>query len=214
MSDDELVRFVLRSDGSGIPLFRAGSIIHSDSAKAYRNLAWREEFVPTTGAPANEITSECTRAVAGAPKRAFRIESRFEVIEREYASRREVRGRNEAVARLYRHLNLSHTSVCHSAQKHLIKRKQYVAARRIVLPHEVAVALAAQGSDPFLRGDVTYRLGGTQKVDGHWRLFRKRTARREFPTKLDATLHRAVLCHQWAHVAGPPLICYGILGKL
>jgi len=196
LDDEELRRFVLRASGSNIPLFRAGTIVHTDSARAYRNLAWRADDAPQAGASSEDVEVLCNPKPA-----AWRLESRFEVIEREYASRRETRSRKAEIAQQYAHLRLSHTSVCHSQQKTLLKRSEHTAIRRIVLPPEVALAL--RGRDPLLRGDVTYRVGGTQKIDGHWRLLRKRAAHKEIQTSLGDQLHRTVLCHQWAHVAGP-----------
>jgi hypothetical protein len=196
IDDEELAAFVLRENGSGIPLFRVGSFVHSDSARPYRNLNWRSEHIPPLAASEEDKAELC----AVKPS-AWRLESRIEVLEREHAVRRELRGRSQSEALRYQHLRLSHTSVCHSPLKNLTGKKQFVAPRRIVPPPEIARAL--EGLDPWLRDGVTYRLGGSQKVDGHWRLFRKRAAHREIPSALAELLHRVVLRHQWAHVAGP-----------
>ena len=46
IDDGELAEFVIRESRGGIPLFLAGSVVHSDSARAYRNLNWRNEGIP------------------------------------------------------------------------------------------------------------------------------------------------------------------------
>jgi hypothetical protein len=65
------------------------------------------------------------------------------------------------------------------------------------LDPEDAAALAGTAADPCLRGEVTWRRAGTQKIDGHWRLLRQRVATRGWNTSDGANLRRAVRTHQW-----------------
>ena len=57
--------------------------------------------------------------------------------------------------------------------------------------------------DPWLRNGITWRKGGTQIVDGHWKDLRRGGSHRGVNTNLRDALHNAVLIHQWAHWAGP-----------
>eukprot|EP00969_Alexandrium_andersonii_P247699 10945346-Alexandrium_andersonii.AAC.1 len=80
---------------------------------------------------------------------------------------------------------------------------QFAAVRRVRLDPAVAAALQATGSDELLDGCATWRVGGTQKVYGYWRLLRAKVGQRGWNTRRRQQLHQAVRCHQWAYWAGP-----------
>ena len=69
-----------------------------------------------------------------------------------------------------------HTAVVH-AKKPVVKR-QFVAMRRCHFQSEDAEVIRQSGEDPFLFGNVSWRKGGTQKVDGYWRLLGNRVSTR------------------------------------
>ena len=184
-----------------------GTVVHTDSAKAYRNLGWQSS--PSTAVPPADLVRQLLRRPS-----AWRWEKQEEEEEREVAERAEglytLAGRKEEWAGRYRHLRLVHTAVVH--KKKAGKRRQYVAMRRCQFQAEDAEVLR-QGCrvDPFLVGDVSWRKGGTQKVDGYWRMLRMRVANRGWNTSRDE-LRRMVLVHMWSHTAGPGVELMAHLG--
>ena len=85
--------------------------------------------------------------------------------------------------------------------------------RRVRLHPDVAAIVSAAGNDAFLQGCITWRKGGTQTIDGHWRLLRKRAGLRGINTKLSELLTKAVFVHQWSHWHGPGTDLLSALGS-
>jgi hypothetical protein len=102
------------------PLFRPGSIIHTDGAKAYRNLGFYNTL--STASPPADIVQE----LLGVRPTQWRWESDAEREERWTAEQRESLsaslGRNASWAAKYKHLRLGHTAVVHkkTAWGHLV----------------------------------------------------------------------------------------------
>ena len=191
------------------PVLLPGTIVHTDSAKAYRNLGWQ-------GAPATEeLPQGLAEELVGERPSPWRWESQEEADERAEAEAAEelhtLAGRTEAWASRYRHLRLVHTAVVH--KKRPGRKRQYVVMRRCNLQPEDANVLRAAGTDPFLVGNATWRKGGTQKVDGYWRLLRQRVANRGVNSGLADQTRTRVLVHQWSHAAGPAADLFAHLGK-
>ena len=190
------------------PILLPGTVVHTDSAKAYRNLGWQ-------GAPATErLPQELAQELLGERPCPWRLEAQEEADEREEAERAEelgtLAGRTEWWASRYRHLRLVHTAVVH--KKKPGKRRQYVMMRRCHFMPEDAEVLRARGHEPFLVGNVTWRKGGTQKVDGYWRTLRRRTANRGANSRIGDLMRRKVLAHQWSHALGPAADLFQSLG--
>ena len=182
------------------PLLLPGTVVHTDGAKAYRNLGWQ-------GAPSSaEVPLELARELVGQRPSAWRWEWQEEADDRARAEAQEelgtVAGRTEEWASRYRHLRLVHTAVVHSYNKPGFRR-QYVAMRRCHFQAEDAEVIRQSGQDMFLIGNVSWRKGGTQKVDGYWRLLRLRVANRGMNTCSDRQMQERVLVHQWSHTIGP-----------
>ena len=182
------------------PLLKWGTVLHTDGAKAYRNLAHHDDIDRTT-----PPTPAVIDALLNQRPTQWRWESDAERQERYYAETKEELGgsggRSEQWSRHYRELCLSHTSVVHC--KKVGQNRQFVAMRRVRLHPDVAAVVAARGDDPFLNGCITWRKGGTQTVDGHWKLLRKRAGLRGVNTKHHELLRKLVWVHQWSHWRGP-----------
>ena len=180
-------------------MLRPGTVVRTDACRAYRNLGLYDSM--GTEPPPAHVEGE----LLGARPRQWRWESDAEREERWNAERREHLGdrfgRSEDWASKYADLRLSHTAVVHAKKGK--QGRQFVAMRRVQLAPEDAAVLQAAGTDPFLRGCVTWRKGGTQTVDGYWRLLRMRVAHRGVNTDREDLLDRAVLVHQWSQWAGP-----------
>lgn len=134
------------------------------------------------------------------------VETQAEATERELAEAAEelgtLAGRREEWASRYRHLRLVHTAVVHKHKPGT--RRQFVVMRRCNFQPQDAAVVRAQGDDPFLQGNVSWRKGGTQKVDGYWRTLRRRVAHRGYNTgDMAEGLRDMVLVHTWSHSAGP-----------
>jgi len=195
LSSEELHDFLFRPGGT--PLLLPGTIVHTDGARAYRDLHWTlDPDFP------EQPTEELVQRVTHTRPSAWRLESFQEVLEREAAERRNFRGRDPVWSAKYAGLRLVHTSVCHTKQKGGVARRQFVAVRR-VRPHPDDVAAYEENRDPWLLEGITWRKAGTQTVDGYWTTLRKRGAHRGINTRLRDGLHNAVLVHQWAYLAGP-----------
>lgn len=179
------------------PLLLPGTVVHTDSAKAYRNLAW-------TGSPATEVMPQDLAELLVDRPSPWRWESQEEATERQEAEAAEelhtVAGRTEVWASRYRHLRLVHCAVVH--KKKPGKKRQFVVMRRCHFQEEDAEAVRAKGDDPWLVGNVSWRKGGTQKVDGYWRLLRKRVAYRSSNARYGGLSEQASV-HQWSHALGP-----------
>ena len=191
------------------PILLPGTVVHTDSAKAYRNLGWQ-------GAPAvDRMPAELAEELLGERPCAWRREAQAEADEREEAERAEelgtLAGRTEAWASRYRHLRLVHTAVVH--KKKPGRRRQYVMMRRCHFMPEDAEVLRERGQEPFLVGNVTWRKGGTQKVDGYWRTLRRRTANRGANSRIGDLMRSKVLAHQWSHALGPGADLFRSLGE-
>ena len=191
------------------PLLLPGTVVHTDSAKAYRNLGW-------TGSAADaEMPADLAGELTGERPAPWRWETQEEADERREAEAAAelgtLAGRTEEWASRYRHLRLVHTAVVH--KKRPGRKRQFVVMRRCRFMPEDAAALRTAGTEPFLLGDTTWRKGGTQKVDGYWRLLRQRVSNRgaNSGTVRDETRKR-VLVHQWAHAAGPAVDLFEHLG--
>ena len=74
--------------------------------------------------------------------------------------------------------------------------------------------MAAAGTDPFLAGCVTWRKGGTQRDDGHWKDLRAGVASRGYNARNASELDHCVRVHQWAYWAGPGKCLFTELGRL
>ena len=205
LSNEELESVILPPGAP--PLLRPGTIVHTDSAKAYRNLGFYDHL--GTGPPDADVVEE----LMGQRPSQWRWESNFERQERFEAEKRDALGgggRTAFWASKYRHLRLGHTAVVHKKTEK--RGRQFVVMRRVKLAPEDAAVLAAAGDDRFLRGLYTWRLGGTQTVDGYWRTLRRRVAHRGINTAKLHIIHHAVLCHQWSHWAGPSCSLFEHLG--
>ena len=197
ISNEELVAVILPVGRS--PTLLPGTVVHTDSAKAYFNLGWQGE--PSTEQMPEERQGELL-AERPCP---WRRESEEETTERLRAERAAelgtIGGRTEVWASRYRHLRLVHTAVVHNTKPG--RKRQFVVMRRCHFQPEDAAVIRARGDDPFLEGCVSWRKGGTQKVDGYWRTLRKRVAHRGYNTSMAEALRTLVLVHQWSHFAGP-----------
>ena len=198
LTSEELYSFILGRCGP--PLLLPGTVVHTDGAKAYRDLPWEASLCSEEQPPSDVVE----RLLAERPC-AWRMERYWEVLQRESAERRAVctGGRGVMWASCYAHLRLAHTAVCHSKGKGLWRNRQFIAMRRVVLAPDIAAILEAKGVDPFLCGCTTWRKGGTQTVDGYWRTMRRHGSHRGINTKFHEVLHQAILVHQWSHWATP-----------
>ena len=204
ISREELHAFIFRA--GGVPLLRAGTIVHTDGAKAYCDLDWRD--APEVAEPPSP---EMVAAATGPLPRCWRYETCREVLQREAAERREQRGRNPEWAAKYRSLRLVHTSVCHSKKLGGVAGREFVAVRRVVVHPDDADAHG--GHDSWAQGNVTWRKAGTQSVDGYWKDLRRKGAHRGVNTSLEEAVENAVLVHQWAQWATPSKDMMAHLGE-
>ena len=113
------------------PLLRPGTVVHTDSAGAYRNLGVE---LPSAEDPPQAVVDAL---LAGGRPVAWRRETENEADERTLAETREglrgpSGGRSEYWAAKYRHLRLSHTAVVHKSGKKA--NRQFVVVRRAVFP--------------------------------------------------------------------------------
>ncbi len=90
---------------------------------------------------------------------------------------------------------------------------QFAAARRVVLAPRHAEELRVSGGNPHLAGCVTWRKGGAQRVDGHWKALRTGVAQRGYNTGRAEVARQAVRVHQWAQWAGPGVCLLTRLGE-
>jgi len=202
LTAEELHKFIFRENG--IVLLRAGTIVHTDGASAYRDLDWRD------GPEAPEYPSAAEQEELLQRPTSWRWETCMEVLQREAAERRDLRKRNAHWAAKYAHLRLLHTSVCHSNEKGGVVRREFVAMRRL-RPHPLDAW--AYASDPFFRQGATWRKAGTQTVDGYWKNLRRAGSHRGVNTKLGVALENLVRVHQWAQWAGTGADMLGYLGE-
>jgi hypothetical protein len=84
----------------------------------------------------------------------------------------------------YEKQSWSHTAVVHTSKKN--RKRQFVCLRKVVL------------SD----GAVVWVKGGTQQVDGHWRLLKNHVTRSACNTRARRQLRELVRSHQWRHIHG------------
>ena len=191
------------------PILLPGTVVHTDSAKAYRNLAWTG--MAFTEEPPAELGAHLATEERPSP---WRWEMPEEAEERRQAEGQEelgtLAGRTEFWAARYRHLCLVHTAVVHK-KKVGQARRQYVVMRRCRFMPEDAEVVQAKGNDPWLVGTVSWRKGGTQKIDGYWRTLRKRTAYRGSNSRFGG-MDASVMVHQWSHRAGPGVCLFSHLG--
>ena len=189
LTDEELYSAVFCGD---VPAFREGSLAHTDSAQAYISLGQEALSLET---PPDDVQE----AMALSDLRVkWRRETQQEADERAAAEAKAdpAARRKQAWAIRYAHLRLSHSMVLHTKKRG--QRVQFTAVRRVRLHPEVARALQRAGTDPFLQGCYTWRVGRTEKVDGFWRPLRLRVGQHAYKTSLLDNLLRAVRIHQWS----------------
>ena len=212
LADRELQQAIL---GRGAATLAWGSVVHSDGCKTYSNLNSTPVDTLEMGAEA-----EARRELAEGEWMALqldemlaarRLETPAEAEHRRFCEWR-CRPRSAEIARRYEFLCLSTTMVLHSKKKD--QRVQYSGVRRVVLHPEVAAHVAAAGTDPFLEGCVTWRKGGTQRPDGHWKDLRAGVASRGYNARNASELDHCVRVHQWAYWAGPGKCLFTELGRL
>ena len=130
LTSEELYNFIFRPEGGC--LLKEGTIVHTDGARAYRDLDWRQQLEFPRSPPSDLVSDLLSQRPV-----AWRLETYREVLEREAAERRDWRGQSEEWSSKYRHLKLAHTSVCHSKKPGGIVRKEFVAVRRVHLHPDV-----------------------------------------------------------------------------
>jgi len=211
LSNEELHDFIFRPNSDGLPLLRPGTIVHTDGAKAYRNLDWRTAH-DAPRPPSEDELMFAAEALQG----EWRLETFRECLARCAGERRDWRDRSEEWAAKYRHLRLCHTSVCHSRKVAGRVEREFTAMRLVhIHPDDVAAVEAVDprcgqwGGPPH---DWTWRKGGTQTVDGHWRNLRRGGSHRGVNTSLTQAVSQAVLVHQWAYRATPSANMLSYLG--
>ena len=182
------------------------TLVHTDSARAYFNLGWREAELPPrhVDQAANAAETPAQQAARWAAEEAAGLRAPIDedslplviLAERLRAPPRppEARSLPEWRAR-YAPFQLAHAAVCHTAKKGGRKR-QFVARRRVPLPD----------------GQVIWAKGGTQSIDGHWALLKRHVSRSAINTGRLGQLRDLVWCHQWRHWAGPGVCKFSLLG--
>ena len=190
LTDEELYSAVFCGD---VPAFREGSLAHTDSAQAYISLG---QEAPSLETPPDDVQEAMALDPPASDLRVkWRRETQQEADERAAAEAKAdpAARRKQAWAIRYAHLRLSHGMALHTKKRG--QRVQFTAVRRVRLRPEVARALQRARTDLFLQGCYTWRVGGTENVDGYWRPLRLRVGQRAYKTSLLDNLLRAVRIH-------------------
>ena len=210
LSDEELLRAVFCGL---LPVFRDGSVVHTDSAQAYISLGQAEPSLEAAPAEVQEAMASIPPQSDGVSF-SWRMETQQEADERATAEAKAdpVVRRKAAWAAHYAHLRLAHSMVCHTKKRG--QKVQFAAIRRVLLHPDVAAALQEAEADPFLQDCHTWRVAGTMKVDGYWTILRRRVAQRSYKTSSLEALLRAVRIHQWSYWCGPGACLFSELGAM
>jgi hypothetical protein len=190
---DDVLRVAERPDEFRL---RPKTLIHTDSARAYFNLGWREaKMTPLDDAGRNAHEAKSVQEERHALERVEGIylaslpeDSALASLTKGPASLADQelvsRGRRRADptwADRYRPQEWMHTAVVHKKKKGF--KRQFVCFRKVVTP----------------AGKVFWVKGGTQQIDGHWRRLKNNVTRSAVNTRLRGRLHQLVRTHQWRH---------------
>ena len=194
ISNEELLDVLRQPDGNFRILPK--TIIHTDSAKAYFNLGWKE-------ARATREEDAAHNADEKADARAERHElERHHGIGAEDAPQElplvalvpeeaapgpsdpPRRCQEPEWAGRYRAQKWIHTAVVHTKKQG--KRRQFACRRKVVFP----------------TGKIFWVMGGTQGIDGHWKRLKNAVTRSAINTRLRGRLRLMTLSHLWRHWAG------------
>jgi len=200
------------------PLLAKGNAVHTDNAQAYISLGAAtcsleappegvQQAIASAGGEWRGSQPDKVQAV-------WRMETQEEADKRAMAElwADPLARRKQQWAAKYAHLKLAHNMVVHKRRRG--QRVQYTAVCRVELAPEVAAQISARGGDPLLVGTQPWWVGGTQKVDGYWRLLRQRVGQSGCNTARDDALHQAARTHQRSYWAGPDTCLLTHLGAI
>ena len=188
ISNEELWRLLRPSgEGAGDQVLRYGTVIHTDSARAYANLAWKEMAISR-----DEVRQHNPNETAGA--QAEREEAEGQLLGEE-DSEAVGRARGWAAPELgrrvgewsqrYQEFRYAHTAVCHKKKKG--RKCQFVAVKFATL----------------FDGRTGWFKGGTELVDGFWARLRKNVSRTSINSRHRQALRQMVWSYQWRDWWGP-----------
>ena len=179
-------------DGSEEPVqlrVKPLTVMHSDSARTYFNLGWKEALLT----PADSKVANKDEDVKDQQER-FSLQNQQDMYYGEIPddirlasllaapgteAPRTSRRQEPTWAAKYSPQIWMHTAVVHKREKNF--KKQFLCFRKIVLPS----------------GRTRWVKGGTHMVGGHWRMLKRAVTRSCVNTKLKGRLREMVRSHQW-----------------
>ena len=190
----ELDQVLRRSDAPDDFRLLPKTLVHTDSAKAYFNLGWKEpkmsvaEDLAENGSEAPHLRLERLglEEMDGIYLQSLPEDSPLRSLAQgpgSLAARSAAtpRRRDPTWADKYRSQEWMHTAVVHKQKKG--RKRQFVCFRKVITPS----------------GKVCWVKGGTQQIDGHWQKLKNHVTRSSINTRQRGRLHEYVRSHQWRH---------------